>query len=194
VRTSKKILVSLLLTLVFASLLVACGDETVLSTPTASPTDTVDPSTPTPVFTPVPTVRTAAGQIIATGETGEVNNVFVTLNSIRRTSEAPTPPAERSEFVIINLTFENKNKEPIKVGFETDEVLVWDEDGGVFPKTAAVPVQPPNLALETVTIDPDAKQTGEMAFELPIASEGLTVQYQIRTPLGKGTVQLKLDK
>ena len=175
-------------------LLISCGDEARVAAPTAAPTDTVDPSTPTPVVSPTPTVRTAAGQFIEVGQTGEINNVFITLDSIRRATDGATPPAERFEYVILTLTFENKNEEPVTVGGPLDEAMVWDADGVVYSRTDKAQVQPPNLAVETMTIEPSAKGTGELALELPVSAKGLQIQYQIRTPIGKGTVQIKLDK
>jgi hypothetical protein len=199
VPTRIKITISLLITMLLVPVLIACGEEARVSTPTPVATDTVDPSTPTPVVSPTPTVRTAAGQVIEVGQTGEINNVFITLDSIRRSSlgrasDGATPQSDRYEYLIVTLTFENKNQEQITVGGPLDEVLVWEADGVVYSRTDRATVNPPNLAVDEVTIEPGAKETGELAIELPKNATGLQVQYQIRTPLGKGTVQMVLDK
>jgi hypothetical protein len=194
VRTRIKITFSVFITLLLVPVLIACGEEARVSVPTPVPTDTVDPSTPTPVVSPTPTVRTAAGQVIAVGQTGEINNVFITLDGLRRASDGATPQSDRYEYAILTLTFENKTNDQITVGGPLDEVLVWDADGVVYSRTDKAQVNPPNLAVEEVNIAPGAKQTGELAIELPKNAKGLQVQYQIRTPLGKGTVQIVLDK
>ncbi len=75
-----------------------------------------------------------------------------------------------------------------------DSMLVWDSNGNVFSDTSVATVEPPNLAVELVTVEPGESQTGELALEVSAASTGLVLQYELTTERGRGTLQITLDK
>jgi hypothetical protein len=193
--------------LTVAASLAACGGE-VTPAPAPNPAATATVQAAQPAETPgqdisdapaTPTASTAsqsdapAGEI-GVGQTGEINGIMITLNSIRHQAEGAVAPMEGYEYIVLNLTFENTTGVPVMVGSFMDEVTVKDDAGEKYRDSGMADLEATNLATDGGMVQPNETLTGELALEVPADAMGLIVEYELTTADGNGQLTFKLDR
>jgi hypothetical protein len=173
-------------------LLTGCGDTPV--TPTATRTTVAAVATDTPSTLQPEPQPTLTGGERSVGQTGQVGDVRVTFDEIRRTSHGALEPAQGNEYIVIRLSFENTGSEQVIVGSFADNVDVVDSAGHRYRDTGMANVEGTNLAVEAAYLEPGDKATGEIAFEVPTAANGLVVEYRLITVQGAEPLRLRLDR
>jgi hypothetical protein len=172
--------------------LAGCGDTPLTPAATATTVNAVATDTPS-MLQPQPQPTLTGGEL-SVGQTGQIGDVRVTFDEIRRTSEGALEPAQGNEYIVIRLSFENRGSEQVIVGSFADNVDVVDSAGQRYRDTAMANVEGTNLAVEAAYLEPDDKATGEIAFEVPTAANGLVVEYRLITVEGREPLRLRLDR
>jgi hypothetical protein len=173
-------------------LLAGCGDPPPAPSPTATSASAVVTNTPrTGGPQPQPTLT---GGELSVGQTGQIGDVRVTFDGIRRTSEGALEPAEGNDYIVIRLSFENTGSEQAIVGSFADNVDVVDSVGQRYRDTGMANVEGTNLAVEAAYLEPGDKATGEIAFEVPTDANGLVAEYRLITIEGSDPLRFRLDR
>jgi hypothetical protein len=198
------------------ALLAGCGGEA--STPTATAVQStptaVTPANPTAMPTAASTAQGSTGAedtpipvtdggTISAGQTGTTDDVKITLDRIRHTDQGAIAPMSGYEYIVLKLTYENDNSYPVSVGSFWDDVTVRDAAGKTYKDTGMAALTSKefgnNLAVDSATLNPKGKHTGELGLEVPKDATGLVVDYQLTTadPTGalrRGILHFKLDR
>lgn len=130
---------------------------------------------------------TTAG-VLNIGQTGTIDQLKVTLHSVRRTEQGALGSAdEGKEYVIVKLTFENTTAEQ-KVVISLVQFGIRDDAGTEYNVDLLSDVK--------TTLDGDipanGKLEGESGFQIPKTAKGLVFEF---TPLlSDSKLQFKLDK
>ena len=116
----------------------------------------------------VPTISSGTGQV-ANGNIGEavtLGNVALTVNDVQRTTDGNLPPSAGNEYLMINLTVENKSTEDLTLSGLLSFALL---DSAGKDQTFAIGAKYTNM-FDTVTggngIKAGQKVTGQLGYEV----------------------------
>ncbi|MDQ6693435.1 MAG: DUF4352 domain-containing protein [Chloroflexota bacterium] len=156
--------------------------------PTQAPQATVGGTGATPAA--AATMPATPAQQVAIGSPGTVDNLKITVNSVRHETNGLLPPAAGSDYVIVNLTVENPTKDAAVVSSAL-QFSVVDSTGKSYDISVTPKIDQFDAATKG-TIAAGAKATGEAGFEVPTSAKGLKFIY--KSFMGSGQISVPLDK
>jgi hypothetical protein len=160
--------------------------ESVESTP---PEDVTPPSedevaaTATAVAEAQPTSESQESGSVPIGQVQKTGNYKVTVNSLRRESTGNSDPPKGYEYVILNVTLQDTGSGNLPVAFMMFQL---SDANKTFDLTDGADVS------ETIggVLDSGESQTGDIAWEVPTGTQGLTLYFD--SPLSEGEIAFNL--
>ena len=159
--------------------------DTPVVAPEVAPTDT--PATApevAPTDTPVPP---PAAEMPGVGDTAETDNLRITLNEVRHEATGLIAPDDGHEYVIVNVTFENKSNEEQNVSTLL-QMSLRDDTGQRYTIAFGSNAE----STPDGSIAPGDKLRGDVPFEVPTTATGLVFVFD--PILGGDAVRFKLDR
>jgi hypothetical protein len=120
---------------------------------------------------------------VTIGQTQQTGNYTVTVNSLRRESSGSSDPPEGYEYVILNVTIQDTGSGNLPVAFIMFQL---SDANDTFDLTDGADVS------ETIggMLDSGESQTGDIAWEVPTGTQGLTLYFD--SPLSDGEIAFNL--
>jgi hypothetical protein len=118
-------------------------------------------------------------------------NIKVTLNSVRNESEGILKPDAGSEYLLLNLTFENSGSSEAIIS----SILLFtlaDETNKEYSIAITAKPQPQIESVNEGKVPAGGKLTGEVGYEVPTSVKKLTFTY--KPLLEEGTATFNLER
>lgn len=189
-------------------------DSGATSAPTAVPTAVSADPTPaesitpvTPVDTPIsadPTATTNSGGDGSTSnwkftpQSGTIDNMKITVNSVRSETEGIFKAKAGKEYLIFNLTFENGTDRNVTVS-SLLHLKLADEAGEKQQFSVAANLKPQLESVSEGKTTAGGSVTGEIAYEIAQTGKKFTLMYKpsaftAKTPLPEELVAIEVER
>jgi len=176
--------------------LYACGNETPTATPTAvsggntpvagnTPVENTPEANNTPVEStpgttePTPGNGTSgnSGEWKITPTSGTAGKIKMTVNSVRSGTEGHIPAESGTEYLTVNLTFENGTGEE-QVMSSAALLDLKDDTGKTRTIAFGAKMEPQLESVNGGKLEPGGKVTGEVAYIIPMGAKLLTLDFK----------------
>ena len=208
-KSTRVILTSFLLMALSLMSLYGC-DGGATSVPTAVSTDPTPAESITPVTLvdtpisadPTATVNSGGGGSTSTWkftpQSGTIDNMKITVNSVRTETEGIFKAKEGTEYLILNLTFENSTDKDVNVSALL-HLMLTDEANAKQQVTVAANQKPQLESVNGGEAVAGGSVTGEVAYEIAQTGKKFTLSYKPstftrKTPLPEEVVVIQLER